>query len=283
MKQTRILAESLLLAVVAAASAINYAIFIFPNQFAPAGIDGICTMIQDISGISIGYLSLVVNIPLLVIAYIKLDRGYAVKSTVFILSFSAISALLSELDISAFYYHTQSNTSIVLAPVASGVIRGIIYAVTIKLNGSSGGVDIIAALIRKKSPHFNLMNIIFALNMSVAICSYFVYGHQLEPVICGIIYFYITSQTSSHIQSSAKETIKIEIITANASQLCSEITEKLHLRATVLDSHGAYSGNANQMVVCIAQKRYAPLIKATVSNYSDAVYFESIVRETNMH
>ncbi len=281
MKRLKNISELLLIALVAAVAAVNYAIFIFPNQFAPAGIDGICTMIQYLSGISIGYLSLVVNIPLLIVAYLKLDRQFAIRSTVFILVFSAGSAILNEIDLSAFAYQTD-HTSIILAPIASGVIRGIIYAITIRCNGSSGGLDIVAALIHKRSPHFNLMNTIFTLNMFVVIISYFVYGYQLEPVICGILYFYITSQTSSHIQLSSKENVKIEIITSDAPQLCHIITDTLHLRATVLDSHGAYSGNANKMVVCIAPKKAVPLIKDTVRQFPGAIYFESTVTESNM-
>ena len=283
MKSIRMSIESLAIALLASASAFNYAIFIFPNRFAPAGIDGICTMIQDVTGVSIGYLALAVNIPLLIIACLRLDREFAVKNVVFILSFSATAAILSELDLSAFVYHTQSSTSIVLAPIAAGVIRGIIYALTLHLNGASGGIDIIAALIRKKAPHFNLMNIIFALNMSVALCSYFVYGYQLEPVICGILYFYITTQTSSQIRASGKEQAKIEIITAHAPELCREITGKLHLSATVLDSHGAYSGEARKMVVCIAKKKFIPLIREAVEAFPDAVFFVSTVQESHTH
>lgn len=283
MDKIKKLIEMILIAILAAISAVNYAVFIFPNRFAPAGIDGICTMIQDLSGISIGYLALVVNIPLLIAAYIKLDREYAVRSTVFILSFSVVSAILSKLDLSGIYYHTESSTSIVLAPVASGVIRGILYAITLHLNGSSGGVDIIAALIRKKAPHLNLMNIIFVLNMSVAVCSYFVYGHILEPVICGILYFYITSQTSNQIQLSKKENAKIEIITQDAGQICAEITESLHLSATILNSHGAYSENANTMVVCIAHKKYIPRIKDILKRFPQPIYFVSTVSESNTH
>ena len=54
--------------------ALNYIIFIFPNEFAPAGIDGICKMIQDVSNVSMGYLSLVANIPLFIAAFICLEN-----------------------------------------------------------------------------------------------------------------------------------------------------------------------------------------------------------------
>ena len=45
------------LALIAVVMALNYAIFVFPNRFAPAGLDGLCTMVQDVLGVSMGYLS----------------------------------------------------------------------------------------------------------------------------------------------------------------------------------------------------------------------------------
>ena len=44
----------LVIAFVALVGAVNYELFVFPNQFAPAGLNGICTMIQHITGISVG-------------------------------------------------------------------------------------------------------------------------------------------------------------------------------------------------------------------------------------
>ena len=283
MKRIKYIGEILFIIVLAAIGALNYAIFIFPNQFAPAGLDGLCTMFQDLTGINIGYSSLLINLPLLIVAFLRLDRDYAIKNIAFILSFSVVSAILGKVDLSAFYFYTETSTSAVLAPIVAGVIRGILYAFTLGLNGASGGIDIIAALIRKKYPHFNLMNIIFAINMFVACCAYFVYGNQLVPVVCGIIYFYITSQTSNQIQLSKKENAKIEIITQDAGQICTEITKNLHLSATILDSHGAYSENTNTMVVCIAHKKYIPLIKDILKKFPKTIYFVSTVSESNTH
>jgi len=59
------------IAVIAFLAALNYVLFVFPNKFAPSGVDGICTMIQDVLHINMGYLSLLVNIPLLIAAFIS--------------------------------------------------------------------------------------------------------------------------------------------------------------------------------------------------------------------
>ena len=48
----------LVIAFIALLASVNYELFVFPNQFAPSGINGICTMIQYVTGVSVGYLSL---------------------------------------------------------------------------------------------------------------------------------------------------------------------------------------------------------------------------------
>lgn len=72
---------------VACLSAMNYELFIFPNQFAPSGINGVCTMIQYLTGVSVGYLSLLVNIPLAIWCYLEVSRAVAVRSMVYVVTF----------------------------------------------------------------------------------------------------------------------------------------------------------------------------------------------------
>ena len=60
--------------------ALNYQLFVFPNRFAPAGLNGICTMIQYLSGINVGYLSLIINIPLSLWVWKKVGADLAGRS-----------------------------------------------------------------------------------------------------------------------------------------------------------------------------------------------------------
>lgn len=269
--------KMVILILLAALSALNYAIFIFPNKFAPAGIDGICTMIQDITSVNIGYLSLIVNIPLIILSFFILSRDFAIKSTIYIISFSISSIFLGKIDLSSFVYITDTGSSIVLAPIIAGVIRGLLYYVTLKLNGSSGGVDIIAALIKHKKPFLDLMNTIFFFNVIVALCSYFVYGMQLEPVICSILYFFITTSVNNNIRVTTNENIKYEIITKYADKFCEELSLRFHQSATILDAHGAYSGLNTKMVVCVVDKKTSPYIEDLILRIPDCIVFKSMV------
>ncbi len=261
-------------------SALNYNIFVFPNSFAPAGIDGICTMIQDLSHIRIGYLALFVNIPLLIASYFSLNHEYTFKTSVYVLAFSLSDIFLQRIGIANFAYYTVSGTSIVLAPIAAGVIRGILYALTLNLNGSSGGVDIIAALVKKKMMYFNLMNTIFVLNLFVAVASYFVYGFKIEPVICSIIYSFTTSTVSNNIRSSRGETIKFEIITSEAEKLCKRISNETGMGATIISVKGGYTGENRNMVVCVTKKNGVPRLKEILKEFTDTVVFKSVTNDS---
>ena len=64
--------------------ALNYQLFVFPNRFAPAGLNGICTIIQHVFGISVGYLSLVINIPLALLVYFRVSKPLAIRSMVYV-------------------------------------------------------------------------------------------------------------------------------------------------------------------------------------------------------
>lgn len=262
-----------------AVAALNYCLFIFPNKFAPSGLDGICTMLQDVLHINMGYFALLANIPLVLIAFLVLNRDFAVKTTVFVLSFSVSVIFVKQMDLSRFYLDANGGTSI-FAPVAAGVVRGLLYYITLKLNGSAGGIDIISALIKHRHPHINLMRILFTINMLIACASYFVYRMRLEPVLCGIIYAFITSTVCDKLRATEKETVKFEIITREAEALCREITQNLHQRATILDAHGAYSGKDTKLVLCITDKKAAPHVEALLLTKPDCIVFKSTVNSS---
>ena len=270
----------LAIVVIAFLLSVNYNIFVFPNSFAPAGVDGIGTLIQDAFHVNIGYFSLIVNIPLIIAAFVFLNRDFAIKNTVFVIAFSISSLALEGVNLSGFLYKTDNGTSTILAPVVAGVIRGLLYVVTLKLNAAGGGIDIISALIKHKKPHLNIMSIIFAINVAIACCAYFVYGRALEPVICSIIYSFTSSFVCTKVRLSEKEHMKYEIITEHPESLCDDILTKLSQRATIMDAHGAYSGNDTKVVMCVVGKEKAPYVEELILKYPNCTVFKSVVDDS---
>ena len=266
-----------LIILTAVLSATNYYIFVFPNSFTPTGVDGLCTLLQHLLGVNIGYLALLANLPLLLIGRTVLSRDFILKSALYTLSFSLASILLRAGIPPLPVYHTETGTSTVLAPLAAGVIRGLLLELTLRAGGSSGGLDIPAAMVQKKKPHKDLLSTVFLFNLGIAILSFFVYGYRFEPAICSILYAFLTSFVSGAVRNSRREGVRVEIITRAPDTLCTEITGRLHLPATVIDAHGAYADTDVKMVVCMLSKEQLPRLEMLLGEHPDALAYESTV------
>lgn len=266
--------------VLALLMALNYEIFIFQNAFAPAGINGLATMVQYLFHFSVGYMSLLINIPLSIAAFFLLNRDYAVKTLSFCVAFSLGLLLLDRIDLSAFVYCTENGTSTILAPIAAGAVNGVIYGSVIRLNGSTGGTDVVAALVRKKRPDISLMWLIFALNSVVAALSYFVYNFRIEPVILCIVYSFMTSRISERILRGSREAVKFEIITDCAQELSQAVISELHHSATLIHAEGMYSHQGKDLLMCVVNKHQVVDMERIISRYPGTFAYISSVTQT---
>ena len=241
----------LVICVIAIVAAFNYELFVFPNRFAPAGLAGLCTMIQYITGISVGYMSLIINIPLAIFTYFKVSKSTAVRSMFYVLVNSVALIILGDMDLSRFEYYTTSGTSAILGPLAAGIIWGFSYAILVRTSANSGGTDFIAAIIHKYQPEQNIFWLIFMLNVFVACLSYFVYDFQIEPVILCILYCFSSSTVSNNQSKSGRSAVRFEIITDYPEEISHEIIHKLHHSATLIPGRGMYMGREVSMLLCV--------------------------------
>ena len=108
-----------LIIVLAAAMGLSYQIFVFPNAFAPAGINGLATIVQYLFHVNIGSFSLIINIPLLLLAWKKVGHDFALKNLIFVLAFSGVNLALGQVDLSALAYYNPNGNSAILGPVAA--------------------------------------------------------------------------------------------------------------------------------------------------------------------
>ena len=247
----------LVIVAVALVAAVNYELFVFPNQFAPAGLNGICTMIQHLSGISVGYLSLLINVPLAIWCYIEVSKPIALRSMVYVLTFSVGLLILDHVDLSPFAYATENGTSKILGPMVAGVIQGYVYSILMKASAYTGGTDFISAIVHKRNPNKSVLGFSFTLNVLVASASYFVYGFQMEPVILCILYSFMSSTVGERLQKSGREAICFEIITDFPNEISQEIITKTHHSTTLIPARGMYSGRETNMLICVVNKTQA--------------------------
>ena len=260
-------------------NAMSYQLFIFSNRFAPAGINGICTIIQHICGINLGYLSLIINIPLAIWTMFKVGRSLASRSMLYVAAFSIFLIVLEQLDLSAFAYETANGTSKILGPLVAGLINGVVYAMLVRTSASSGGADFIAAIIHKDRPDLNFFIIVFTINVFVAGASYFVFDYQIEPVILCILYSFMSTMVSDKMMRSGRSAVRCEIITDYPEEISADIISKLHHSATLLPAKGMYSGRETNILVCIVNKTQLAALSAIIKEYPRTFAVMSSVNE----
>ena len=201
----------------AVASAFNYQLFVFPNNFAPAGLNGLCTMIQYVLGIKVSFMNLAINVPLAILVYFRVSKVIATRSMVFVLTFSGVLMLLDHVDISMIAYSTPNGTSTIVGPLTAGIINGAIYALLVSSCAYTGGTDFVAALVRKHRQDLNFFWVVFAMNAFVAVMSFFVYSYQIEPVLLCIIYCFMSSTVSDRVLKSGRAATFVDKITNERS------------------------------------------------------------------
>jgi len=260
-------------------SALVYHLFVYPNDFAPAGIGGICTMIQYLFGINVGYLNLLINVPLAIAVYFLVSKALAKRGLLYVAAFSGFLVLLSYVDLTAFEYYTENGTSTILGPLVGGLIMGYLNALMVRIGAVQAGAYFIGCIVRRFRKDFNVFWITFAINAGVAVISYFVYGMKLEPVLLCILYCFSTSMVSNMVAKGDRSAIRFEIVTDKPQELSRDIIEKLHHSATLLPGKGIYQGKETSVLVCIVNNVQAAQLAALIRSYPNTFASMSQVSE----
>lgn len=269
----------LAIALFAVAYALIYEIFVFPNSFAPAGINGIVTMIQYLFRFKVGYLSLIINLPMLAAAWFVLDRSYALRTLTFTLIFSATLLVSERLGIaeSGIIFEATDTGGRLLAAIAAGLFNGFLYSMSVRMGGSTGGTDVVGEFIHHARPEYNTVWVIFTINAVVAVASFFVYDFKYEPVILCAVYIFVNSRTSDAIFKGNRAAAKFEVITTQPEQLSHELITTLRHGCTVIRAEGMYTHSNRAMLVCVINRRQVVDFERIIRKYDNTFAYISTV------
>ncbi|MBQ3052251.1 MAG: YitT family protein [Clostridia bacterium] len=259
-----------------------YYIFIVTNDFAPAGLNGIATMIQYKTGFSISYMSLLINIPLSILAYFLVQKDFAIKTLLFSLVYSFVFLLLQNSNLSFIQYNALGHDTI-YPVIISGVLAGTVYGVCFRNNASTGGTDVISRYVNKLRPGTNFFVVTFTLNAIVAIASVFVYSENnlnYKPMALCIIYCFISTFVGNLLLKTTKTAYKFTIITTHKDEFIEEINNKLHHGCTQIDAIGTYTGTKRSVLICIINKHQLNDFQKIVSSYDNTFSYFEMVNET---
>ena len=282
-----VLFQYVLIAGIAIVLAFNYQLFIVKNDFAPAGLNGIATMIQYKTGFSIGYMSLIINIPLCILAYFLVDKEFAKRSLFFCLVYSFSYLYIQKIGFEAFQYDAQGHDTI-FPVILSGLLSGFVYSVCFRCSASTGGTDIVSKYINKKKPELNFFYVTFALNAVVAVTSFFVYAepgaggltYDYKPVVLCVLYCFISTFFGNYLIMGTKRACKFIVITTHADEISNEIFKTIRHGTTKLSAVGSYSKTEKSLLICIVNRHQIMDFKKILAKYDDTFAYCETVDET---
>ncbi|MBQ2934238.1 MAG: YitT family protein [Clostridia bacterium] len=272
MKKIQTVIDLFLIVIASALSAIGLYVFVNPANFAPSGIDGVSMMLQKITDINMGYISLAINIPLLIMAWFFISKKYVIYTTIITIISSGLLILMEKLN---FYQYTSVNNTWI-AVLASGIILGARTALMIKIGGSSGGVDIVASVVQQKRPYLNIESLISVFCYVIIGISFFVYGN-LESVIMSIAQMLIFNFAMNYILKTTRNAVEARIITDNPEEFKDDIINNLKHGATIIDGTGMFTGESRKTIVTIINIRQMnDLIKLSRNHPNSFIYFSEV-------
>ena len=205
--------------------------FLVPCTILDGGVVGIGIMVNSLTRIPLGILTVVFNIPFLIIGSRKMGKMFIAKSSFAMVVFSIFLELFAQL--------TDATHESLLAVCFGGVVLGVGVGLVIRFGGCLDGTEAVAILLNKK---FKLPvgKVVLAFNVVIFIAAGFLFG--FDRAMYSLLTYFITSKVLDIVENGMEQTKAAMIITNDAKEISNQIFQKLGRTVTIMEGEGLVSG-----------------------------------------
>ena len=233
--------------------------------FAPGGVSGLALIMDYLWGLPVGTVTLLLNIPLVVISYRAVGRRLLIKSAVTMV----ISSLFLDLVFPLFPMYSGDR---LIASVCSGAFLGAGMALFYIRGSSSGGIDFLAFAIKKKKPHMTIGVITMLIDLVVILLGWPVFG-DVDAVLYGVFATFVSTIVIDRILYGAGAAKLAIIITDKGKETAEQISVRAGRGVTSLRAVGAYTRTDREVLLCACTKAEAYLVKSAVQEADAKAFF----------
>ena len=214
-------------------------LFLVPSHLLTGGATGIAIIFYYLAGLPIGLQTFLYNIPLLVAAWKLMGREYTIDIIIGTTIFSFC------LDATRFLNAYAPLDDVMLAAIFGGVFNGIGYGIVFRMDGSTGGFDIIGAIV-KKYYSLHMGGVIFAFNCLIMVIAGFLFG--VAPAMHTIIMMFINATVTDKVIAGFNSRKAVLIVSDKAEQIAENIILELGRGVTFLHGQGAFTHRERDVV-----------------------------------
>ena len=237
-------------------------LFLVPAHLLTGGVTGIAIIFYYLAAWPIGVQTFVYNIPLLFAAYKTMGRQYTIDVIIGTVIFSVC------LDLTTFLNAYAPINDLMLAAIFGGVFNGVGYGIVFRMNGSTGGFDIVGAIV-KKFYSFQMGGVIFAFNCLIMAAAAFLFG--VAPAMFTLICMYVNAQVTDKVIAGFNKRKAVLIISDRAQPIAEAIITVVGRGVTFLHGQGAFTRkerNVVFVVVNLTQVAKIKLITDTIDTHA---------------
>ncbi|BAH17815.1 YitT family protein [Macrococcoides caseolyticum] len=233
--------------------------FNMTNELTEGGFTGIALILYHLFGTSPALMNLIFNIPLFFVGYKLLGR----------LSF--IYTLTGTLSVSLFLWicerypmHIDLKEDLLLASLFGGVFIGVGLGIIFRFGGTTGGVDILARLMKK---YFDIAmgRTMFAFDCLVLIATYITIGDYIITMYT-LVCVFVGARVIDIIQDSGYSARGALIISERHKEISDEINSLLERGVTIISAHGHYSQTERPIIYCVVPKNEITRLKQIINS-----------------
>lgn len=237
--------------------AASFQFFLYPNSIVSGGVTGIAQIINRLTGLPVGVLSIIMNVPLFIIAWRHFGLDFIVSSFVAMTLFSVFVDVFAVLDIAV-------TDDAMLASIIGGVIKGIGLGMIYYVGSTTGGIDIVVRLARRRYPHINFGTLMLVMD-AVIVAAYALIFKIYDSAMYSLICMFVMSKVVDLVLYGLDNSSICYIISEHSEDIVKEITfGELHRGVTLLSGEGAYTHEKRPVVMCVIKRPQIAAIRRLV-------------------
>lgn len=227
---------------------IGWVLFLLPNGIPTGGVPGISSVLFWGMGLPVQATYFAVNALLLLAALRILGWRFCLKT---VYAVSVLTILLQVFQSVAGDLHLLEHDHL-LASVIGAMFCGCGVGLGLAFNGSTGGTDIIAAIVSKYR-NVSLGRVILCVDLIIITSSYVVL-QNVEQILYGYVTLMVSSFCVDQVVNSMRRSVQFFIISDKYEEIGQRINHDPHRGVTVVNAQGFYSGNDVRMLFVLAKK-----------------------------
>lgn len=257
---------------------IGFSFLIYPQRVTTGGLMGICNIITIITSIKVDIPYNIANITLLVIAFLFLDKNFFIKTLIGIGLLAifiplATRTAIPDPSVESLWHLKVLSGQPLLALILGSMMCGLGLGLIFSVNGSSGGTDVIVALISKYR-NMSFGRIFVIVDGTVVLFSYFANVYladlKIDPLVAfdklvmSFIEVVLLAMTMDWYTSGSRQSVQFMIFSSKCQEINDAITSRLRRGCTILEATGGYTGQPQKVLLVVVRKQQSVAISRII-------------------